>query len=66
MNEATGGVSFSSKTMQGSSPVLAASVSEEAIAKIVAGITAIPVVVTENDITTAQRNVSVIEQRSRF
>lgn len=66
MNEATGGVSFSSKTMQGSSPVLAASVSDEAIAKIVAGITAIPVVVTENDITTAQRNVSVIEQRSRF
>ena len=66
MNEATGGVSFSSKTMQGSSPVLAASVSDEAIAKIVAGVTAIPVVVTENDITTAQRNVSVIEQRSRF
>ena len=66
MNEATGGVSFSSKTMQSSSPVLAASVSEEAITKIVAGITAIPVVVTENDITTAQRNVSVIEQRSRF
>ena len=66
MNEATGGVSFSSKTMQGSSPVLAASVSDEAIAKIVAGITAIPVVVTENDITTAQRNVSVIEQRARF
>lgn len=66
MNEATGGISFSSKTMQGSSPVLAASVSDEAIAKIVAGITAIPVVVTERDITTAQRNVSVIEQRSRF
>lgn len=66
MNEATGGVSFSSKTMQGGSPVLAASVSDEAIAKIVAGIAAIPVVVTENDITTAQRNVSVIEQRSRF
>lgn len=66
MNEATGGVSFSSKTMQGSSPVLAASVSDEAIAKIVAGIAAIPVVVTEHDITTAQRNVSVIEQRARF
>lgn len=66
MNEATGGVSFSSKTMQGSSPVLAASVSDEAVARIVAGIAAIPVVVTENDITTAQRNVSVIEQRSRF
>ena len=66
MNEATGGVSFSSKTIQGSSPVLAASVSDEAIAKIVAGIAAIPVVVTENDITTAQRNVSVIERRSRF
>ena len=66
MNEATGGVSFSSKTMQGSSPVLAASVSDEAVARIVAGIAAIPVVVTENDITTAQRNVSVIERRSRF
>lgn len=66
MNEATGGVSFSSKTMQGSSPVLAASVSDEAIAKIVAGIAAIPVVVTEKAITTAQRNVSVLEQRSRF
>lgn len=73
MNESTGGVAFDNILSSGSNnskSLISASVSEETIQRIVsdtvAGIVAIPVVVTENNITTAQRNVSVINSRSTF
>ncbi len=66
MNQATGGVAFPTNSMTTSTPAISATVSDETIAKIVAGVAAIPVVVTESSITNAQRNVSVIEKRSAF
>lgn len=72
MNESTGGVAFDNilSSSSNSKSLITASVSDDTIQKIVSstisGIAAIPVVVTENDITTAQRNVSVINARSTF
>ena len=68
MNQATGGVSFPTQVMSASSstPILSASIDRQVIRDIVQEVVAIPVVVSENDITTAQRNVSVISSRSRF
>lgn len=66
MNQATGGVAFPTNSMTTSTPAISATVSDETVAKIVAGVAAIPVVVTESSITNAQRNVSVIEKRSTF
>lgn len=67
MNVATGGVAF-----PGTNPNMGmtAMVDERAVDVIVrrtiAGITSIPVVVSEESITNAQRKVGVIEGRSRF
>ena len=66
MNEAVGGVAYPNA----GNVSLQANVSEDTIRRIVeetvAGVSAIPVVVTEHDITLAQRNVSVTNYRSRF
>ena len=66
MNEAVGGVAYPNA----GNVSLQATVSEDTIRRIVeetvAGVSAIPVVVTEHDITLAQRNVSVTNYRSRF
>ena len=63
MNVATGGVSFTNST---SPSILTATLDPNTIATIVNRIAAIPVTVTEENITTAQRNVSVLENRSVF
>lgn len=66
MNESVGGVAYPNA----GNVSLQATVSEDTIRRIVqetvAGVSAIPVVVTEHDITLAQRNVSVTNYRSRF
>lgn len=63
MNVATGGVAF-----PGTNPNMGmtASIDESVIDRIVNKIAAIPVVVSEQSITNAQRKVGVIEGRSRF
>lgn len=63
MNVATGGVSF-----PGTNPSMAltASIDESVIDRIVNKIAAIPVVVSEESITNAQRNVGVSVERSRI
>lgn len=71
MNESTGGVSFTNGISSSSSiSAFTAEVSEDTVQRIVqntiAGVTAIPVVVTENSITSAQRNVSVLQKRATF
>lgn len=72
MNEATGGVSFNNTitTQSQRQSLLSVNVPDDAIrsivAETVAGIVSIPVTVTESSITNAQRNVSVIENRSSF
>lgn len=62
INQAGGGVSFST----GTSTELKAVISDDVIDKIVAKVVAIPVVVTESDITRTQRRVSVIETKTRY
>lgn len=72
MNESTGGVSFNNTitTQSQRQSLLSVNVPDDAIrsivAETVAGIISIPVTVTESSITNAQRNVSVIENRSSF
>lgn len=73
MNESTGGVSFTGIAggiSKSSTPMISAGVSEETIQKIVtdtvAGVTSIPVVVTEHRITEAQRRVDVINSQASF
>ena len=63
MNVATGGVAF-----PGTNPnmALTASIDESVIDRIVNKIAAIPVVVSEESITNAQRNVGVSVERSRI
>lgn len=63
MNEATGGVAF---TNTSSGATLTATIDENTLNAIVQRVAAIPVVVTERDITQAQRNVSIVNNRSRF
>lgn len=72
MNESTGGVSFTG-SMTGassSSKALTADIPEDTVRMIVSdtvsAVTAIPVVVTESSITSAQRNVSVLQRRATF
>lgn len=73
MNESTGGVSFTGIAggiSRSSTPTISAGVSEETIQKIVtdtvAGVTSIPVVVTEHHITETQRRVGVINSQASF
>lgn len=71
MNESTGGVSFNSSfNGNNSSTVLKADIPEDTVRMIVtdtvSAITAIPVVVTESSITSAQRNVRVLQTRATF
>lgn len=71
MNEATGGVSFNSSFNGNStSTVLKADIPEDTVRMIVtdtvSAITAIPVVVSESSITSAQRNVRVLQTRATF
>lgn len=72
MNESTGGVSFTG-SMTGASATsspLKADIPEDTVRMIVSdtvsAVTAIPVVVTESSITSAQRNVSVLQRRATF
>jgi len=61
INVAGGGVPFAN--IGGSNP-LSASIDEASLKAIVNAVRAIPVVVTESDITQTQRKISVIEKRS--
>ena len=67
INEMGGGVSFPGTTSSGNNFMTASidpSVVDDIVSKVVNRITAIPVIVSENDITRTQRKVSVIQSRS--
>lgn len=64
MNVATGGVAFPNSGKSVS--IISKDDLRAVVSETVAAVTAIPVVVTEQSITNAQRKVGVIEGRSRF
>lgn len=72
MNEATGGISFTNNlsSISNKQGLFTATVDKDTIRDIVvetvSGIVSIPVTVSESSITTAQRNVRVINSRASF
>lgn len=67
VNVAGGGVAYpniGSRTAASQTSALSATIDESTIAQIVDRIAAIPVIVSENDITTTQRRVTVIKNKN--
>lgn len=64
INVAGGGIPYPNTRGLGQSSALTASIDNTAIEEIVNRIAAIPVIVTESDITTTQRKVSVIKNKT--
>lgn len=66
INVAGGGVSFDNSSSSSSNALMTASISTDTIRAIVKEVVAIPVVVSERDITGAQRKIEVTTKRSQY